>query len=104
MGYVSRAVSRRTIANVTSSQRTRILLVLLALASAVLVFVNFQDDPAADTTPVEDFGVLVMMVDEGLVESIEFTNGSSTVRAVPSVGEPFRSIVPPGFTLSLIHI
>ena len=98
MGYVSRAVSRRTIANVTSSQRTRILLVLLALASAVLVFVNFQDDPAADTTPVEDFGVLVMMVDEGLVESIEFTNGSSTVRAVPSVGEPFRSIVPPGFT------
>ena len=97
MGYVYGAALTSTIAKVTSPQRTRILLVLLALATAVLVFVTFQGESVPDAMAVEDFGVLVSMVDEGLIDAVEFTNGSSTVLAVPSVGEPFNSIVPPGF-------
>ncbi len=82
----------------TSPQRTRILLVLLAIATAVLVFSTFGEDPVPDATPVVEFGVLATMVEDGLVDSVEFTNGSSHVRVDPATGEQFLSIVPPGFT------
>ena len=56
------------------------------------------DDAPVDNTPIEDFGVLAMMIDDGLIESVEFTSGSAAVIAAPVDGEEFRSIVPPGFT------
>ena len=81
-----------------SSQRTRLLLVLLALATAFLVFVTFDEPEPVDTTPVRDFSELSELVDLGEVSSVEFTGGSSTVLARTVRGEEFRSTLPPGFT------
>ena len=81
-----------------SSQRTRLLLVLLAVATAFLVFVSFDDPEPVDTTPERDFSELASLVEMGEVSSVEFTAGLSTVSVRTVRGEEFRSVLPPGFT------
>jgi len=82
---------------VTSTQRTRLLLVLLTIASAFLVYVSFDNDSPPDLTPEREFGVLVDMVNDGRIDSIEFTANSATVLVTTTDGVEFRSLVPPGF-------
>lgn len=98
MRYVTPGLSGRTIAFVTSRQRTRALLVLLGFATAFLVVVTFGgDDSPTDATPELDFGALAAMVEQDMIDSVQFTLGSSTVLATTESGEQVRSIVPPGF-------
>ena len=86
-----------TIAGVTSTTRIRLLLVLLAVATAFLVFVAGGDQEVAGPPPTE-FGELVILVQSDMIESVEFTQGSSTVSAVAIDGDELTSVMPPGFS------
>ncbi len=86
-----------TIREVTSTTRVRLLLVLLAVATAFLVFVTFGgDDPVAP--PSTEFGELALLVENDMISAVEFTQGSSVVRAISTAGEELTSVVPPGYT------
>ena len=80
----------------SSSLRIRVLLALLALATAVLVVTTF--DGSTPETPRSDFSELATLVENGEVDRVTFTQGSSVVTAETVDGETVQSVVPPGFT------
>ncbi len=77
-----------------STTRIRILLVLLAFATALLVF-SLGSQTAETAAPEISFSDLSSQVDRGLVDSIEFTQGSSVVRGTLRTGAEFRTVLPP---------
>ena len=80
----------------SSSLRIRVLLALLALATAVLVVTTF--DGSTPETPRSDFSELAVLVDDGQIDRVTFTQGSAFVIAETVEGETLTSLVPPGFT------
>ena len=102
MRYVQNRRGRSTLRFVNSTTRLRVLLLLLAIASAVLVMVTFGDSPQATPPPEIEFGEFVAEVDAGSVAAVDFTQGSSTITGELRNGETFRSIVPPGFADELV--
>ena len=77
-----------------STTRIRILLVLLALASGLLVFnLGSAMDPAP--TPEMSFSDLDNAIDRGQVSSIQFAEGSSVVQGVLLDGTEFQTVLPP---------
>ena len=81
----------------SSPTRIRALLVLLALATALLVVTTF-DGSSAEGPPSSDFSELATLVENGEVDRVTFTQGSSVVTAETVDGETVQSVVPPGFT------
>lgn len=102
MRYVRERRARSTLRVVNSTTRLRVLLVLLAIATAVLVVVSFGDSPTEAVAPELEFSAFAAEIDAGQVVSVDFTQGSSTVTGELRNGETFRSIVPPTFTDELV--
>ena len=78
-----------------STTRIRLLLVLIAAASALLVFSIGTTTTPVDPIPELSFSQLDAQIDSGLVESIEFTLGSGTIHGTLLNGTEFRSVLPP---------
>ena len=77
-----------------STTRIRILLVLLAGATALLVF-SLGGGTAAPATPEIGFSELTSQIDRGQVESLQFSSGSSVVTGTLRSGGEFQSVLPP---------
>ena len=78
-----------------STTRIRLLLVLIAAASALLVFSIGTTTTPVDPIPELSFSQLDAQINSGLVESIEFTLGSGTIHGTLLNGTEFRSVLPP---------
>ncbi len=75
--------------------RIRLLLILLAIASAFLVFTIFRDgdvEPALEPLGFSDF---IAQVDNGEVDEVEFTNGSARITVTLTNGDEFSTLLPP---------
>jgi cell division protease FtsH len=102
MRYVRTKGIRSTLRFVNTTRRLRVLLFLLACASAFLVFVTFggSDEPASP--PEMDFGVFAAAVETGSVASVDFTQGSTLIVGELRSGDSFRSVIPPGYSDELV--
>jgi len=96
MGYVEGSHRGSTLGGVNSTVRMRILLVLLALASCLLVVQTFggEDSPQL---PSLTYTELDAQIDLGLVESVQMTQGSTRIIVETVDGERYRAVIPPGF-------
>lgn len=102
MRYVRTKCIRSTLRFVNSTTRLRVLLVLLACASAFLVFVTFGDSDEPASSPNMDFGVFAAAVETGSVASVDFTQGSSLISGELRSGDSFQSVIPPGYSDELV--
>lgn len=87
-------VLEHTIKEVNSTTRIRLLLVLLALASALLVF-SLGSTTGEAGPPEVSFSELNMAIDNGQVIGIEFVQGSATITGTLVDGSEFQSTLPP---------
>lgn len=74
--------------------RIRVLLLLLACASALLVL-SLGSNTGEQALPEISFSELDDQIDRGQVASIEFTSGSNEITGVLRTGQEFRAILPP---------
>lgn len=74
--------------------RIRVLLILLACASALLVF-TLGSNTTERVIPEISFSELDDQVERGQVESIEFISGTNEINGFLRNGQEFRSVLPP---------
>ena len=86
--------STHTIEEVNSTTRIRSLLILLAIASALVVY-SIGSATTAPVTPEMSFSELSTAIDNGQVAEIEFTEGSGTISGTLRDGTTFQTILPP---------
>ncbi len=79
---------------VTSTTRIRLLLLLLAMASGLVVF-GIGSATTMPVTPVMSFSELDTAIDRGQVSRIEFREGSSTIQGTLRDGTTFQTLLPP---------
>ena len=77
-----------------STTRIRSLLILLAIASALVVY-SIGSATTAPVTPEMSFSELSTAIDNGQVAEIEFTEGSGTISGTLRDGTTFQTILPP---------
>ncbi|NNC80762.1 MAG: ATP-dependent zinc metalloprotease FtsH [Acidimicrobiales bacterium] len=80
----------------------RILLVLLALASCLLVVQTFGGDDSPQL-PSLTYTELDAQIDLGLVESVQMTQGSTRLIVETVDGERYRAVIPPGFAEQFVR-
>jgi len=82
---------------VNSPARIRLLLVLLAFASAFLVFTTFGEPEPVNTTPELSFSDFLVEVERGQVREVGFVSGSAAISGELASGDSFRTVVPPAY-------
>ncbi len=88
------AVSESTLWAVNQTTRIRVLLILLACASALLVF-NLGSARTDQPPPEISFSALSSQIDRGQVASVEFIIGSNEINGTLRTGEEFTAVLPP---------
>lgn len=82
--------------------RMRILLVLLALASCLLVVQTFGSNDSPQL-PTLTYNELADRIDLDQVKSIQMTQGSTSFLVETTDGDRYRSVIPPGFAEEFVR-
>ena len=100
---LSRARNKAVLSHcVNGTTRLRLLLALLAVATALLVITTFGGGSRPEGPPDLAFSQLVGEIDAGRVSAVEMTQGSATVTGTLSNGGDFQTLIPPGYTDDLV--